>query len=111
MLVATVRVEEELTAADEDGGTAMLLKVFGILKETPDDDGITADEDVGMLGLADEAGDTTETLGVDDDEGITTDDEVGTVETADEDDKVESLLLVAAVLDEVGEDEGVTVKV
>jgi hypothetical protein len=96
VLVTTVGVEEELTTADEDGGTAMLLGAFGIgiLKGNVDDDGITADEDDGILGAEDDGSATTGTLG-----------------TEDGDDEVETLLLVAAVLDEVAEDEGVTVKV
>jgi hypothetical protein len=111
VLVTAVRVEEELITADEDGGTAMLLGALRILKGTVDDDGITADEDVGILGVEDEGSDTTGTLGTEDEDGIAIDDEVGAPATEDEDDNVETLLLVAAVLDVIREDEGVTVKV
>ena len=48
-VVATSRIEDKLTTADKDSGTAMLLGVVAKFKETLDDDGITADEDAEML--------------------------------------------------------------
>lgn len=48
-MVATSRIEDKLTTADKDSGTAMLLGVVAKFKETLDDDGITADEDAEML--------------------------------------------------------------